>query len=492
MIARLQQPPRVDAVDRDLQQHLLSGGIPRAAWIAGLFAFFSFFPYPAIPTGNNNAIQVGDIIGIISVLPLIFARNFSRYFAVAPVLLIPTILSTLKVGLTGGDLLLAFKTIPSCLLPLIAIVATQLYAPRFSLQMMTGIAAAALVHVAVGSWQYYAFSNAELPLQWIYVNPSFLSVQENADIIARWIQRPFGLFPEPSAMSCSLAPWVLLWIAEACGIVRFKTPPAQWQRTLFLAASIGSVGLIILSRSGHGAITIALVVVIVSIWFFRCKASPSSYAAVVGVFGIALPLTLYFAAGALEDRLGGKSALGNSSWEDRTNSLIAGFWIWVDSDWATVFFGIGRGLSAPELARTARLEAVWSVMLTYIYENGVMGVCAIVCISTILVRCWKKSSFNLTFLAISLVWTVGITLTTSYPQLLPLWLALGWLTVWPEICQPGSQSETVAAHESVRPLESPAPPAAMWSPKGWRDLSHVAAAESGTEKAELPGRWGDS
>jgi hypothetical protein len=34
------------------------------------------------------------------------------------------------------------------------------------------------------------------------------------------------------------------------------------------------------------------------------------------------------------------------------------------------------------------------------------------------------------------VWLVGITVTTSYPQLLPLWVALGLLTVWPDVCEP--------------------------------------------------------
>jgi membrane-associated protease RseP (regulator of RpoE activity) len=48
---------------------------------------------------------------------------------------------------------------------------------------------------------------------------------------------------------------------------------------------------------------------------------------------------------------------------------------------------------------------------------------------------------NLALAAVLFVGLVGVTITTSYEQLLPLWLALGLLTVWPEVLTPTSLSE---------------------------------------------------
>lgn len=37
-------------------------------------------------------------------------------------------------------------------------------------------------------------------------------------------------------------------------------------------------------------------------------------------------------------------------------------------------------------------------------------------------------------MTIALVWLIGITFITSYGQLLPIWVAFGWLVVWPSVC----------------------------------------------------------
>jgi hypothetical protein len=83
-----------------------------------------------------------------------------------------------------------------------------------------------------------------------------------------------------------------------------------------------------------------------------------------------------------------------------------------------------------------RIEAVWSVLLTYLYETGLVGGVAIVAAGAYLVGVWRAAGWSLTFAAITAVWLVGVTITTSYEQLLPIWMALGWLTVWPAICAP--------------------------------------------------------
>jgi hypothetical protein len=366
---------------------------------------------------------------------------------------------------------LSFKSTVVWGISCLALVATQLYAPQYALELLTGIALATLVHVIVGVWQFVAFSSGQFPLVDLYVNPSFLSVQENARTIARYTRRPFGLFPEPSAMSSSLAPWVVFWAAEVCGVVRLRRAPAGWQRGLFAVASLGGVGLIILSQSGHAAVTAAGLLAVVVIWFARSSATPRTYGGIVLIFGLLLPVLIWFAAASLGNRMGG-SELGNSSWEERTASLRIGFSILFGGDATQVLFGMGPGLMAPELSRTAEIDAVFSVLLTYVYETGLVGLLAVCWIGGYLLRIWKLIGWSAAFALFGLVWLVGVTLTTSYEQLLPIWLALGWLTVWPDVCANGAE----------RPVLMPQKPR-----QALNDLKRV-------EEPRMPRprpRWGD-
>lgn len=74
-----------------------------------------------------------------------------------------------------------------------------------------------------------------------------------------------------------------------------------------------------------------------------------------------------------------------------------------------------------------------------------------------LARVWKKSRFDLTFAAFAFVWLVGVTITTSYLQLLPLWVALGWLSIWPRVCKSPEHRRAVISRDGwddqVAPIE---------------------------------------
>ncbi|HEY8665803.1 MAG TPA: hypothetical protein VIL86_04015 [Tepidisphaeraceae bacterium] len=470
-------------------------GEPRDA-IAGRWAapmtlalgFFCFMPYPALNVLNTSAVQIGNALTVLMVLPCLAISWKRQPFYLYLLILAPLCLSMLKVAAVGGDLDLSLKTFIVWAMACLTMITAQAYAPRYALHLMTGIALATLVHVAVGGWQFVAFSNGEFPLVGLYVNQSFLSVQDNATIIAKWTQRPFGIFPEPSAMSSSLAPWVLFWLAMACGIVRLKVQPQRWQRVLFNCATAGGLGLIILSRSGHTAVTLAGAALIVGIWLKRSKATPQTYAAIVAMFSIILPVVVWFAAMALGDRLGGASAMGNSSWQDRTDSLVLGFKLLTGGEASTLLFGFGPGLTSPALWDAARLEAVWSVSLGYIYETGLFGALVVFWIGRHVFKKWRESRGDLVFAAIAVVWLVGITLTTSYQQLLPLWLALGWMTVWPAICEPAG----AVAARTARPARLEAPPVKpvrrreKWIPLG---MDGDALTDQMALTPDRPRRW---
>ena len=406
----------------------------RATTLAAVsLGFFSFLPYPAIPAGNNTAIQMGTLITVLMIAPIFLMSWKRRPFYLYPLLLIPLCMSAVKVAITQQSAIdMSVKALIPEAIPCLTMLAAMLYAPRRSLQIMTGIAAATILHVMVGCLQEYVFlTGGEFPLLFIYQNPSVLSVAEQARDIVLYIQRPFGLFPEPSAMSSSLAPWILIWIAEMCGLLQFAQRPARWQRILFKVAAFGGLALIISSRSGHAMATLAAVLVFGVAWIARARATPRNFLVMVVVFGVVLPLVVWLTVLALGNRVV-ESAGMNQSWQDRSESLVVGFRLWALGDHATILFGIGPGLSATVLNNNYALDAVWSVLLTYLYETGIIGGLVLTWFGVVLARVWRATGFSIVFASVVLVWLVGVTLTTSYSQLLPIWMTLGFLTVWPQ------------------------------------------------------------
>jgi len=439
MTAVLQQPLPVElSAERPQTSTASRVGEKAAAAAACALGFIGFMPYPAINVGNTSAVQFGNILTIAMLAPFAAALlKWRRPLNLYPVLMLPLVLSAITVASSGGDdVSLSLKFMAAFGISAAALCATQLYAPRYSLHLLTGIAAATVVHFVFGMWQFYTFRSDSFPMVELYVNQSFLSVQDNVDTIARWIKRPFGIFPEPSAMSSSLAPWVLLFSGHFLGLVHLKEKPSRRQELLFAAAAAGGLLLIILSRSGHAAVTLAALGAMGLVWAMRAKAKPQTHFLTICAAGAVLPFVLILATNMLADRVGGASKLGNSSWEERSSSLVIGFEVLTNRGLGTTVFGVGPGLSSPVMQKEYNLEAVWSVLLASIYETGFLGLIAVAWIASLLFRTWKTSGRSLAFAAITFVWLVGITLTTSYSQLLPIWIALGWLTIWPSVCEP--------------------------------------------------------
>ena len=439
------------------------------ALLIGLLGFFAFMPYPAIPVGNATAIQIGNFLTLLLALPLVTMSWSGKPFYIFPLIVAALCLSILKVAIVGGgDLSVCFKAMIAWTFSCMTVLIPQRYGRNYSLEMLTGIAVAVLIHVAVGLLQLYSFSHGEFPLTWLYVNPSFLSVQDNAQTIAKYTQRPFGIFPEPSAMSSSLAPWVLFWAAELCGLIKLRREPAIWLRRVWATAGFGGLVLIIMSQSGHAAVTLSALLVFAVVWFMRSRATRKTYTIIAGGMGVVLPLVLWFAAVSLSTRVGG-SEMGNSSWEERSSSLRIGFFMMFEGDVSRTMFGMGVGLMSPALQAVSGIDAVFSVVLNFIYETGLVGLAVVCCVAHLVIKAWRETRFDLTFAAFGFVWLVGITITTSYDQLLPLWIALGWLTIWPEICEVAAPRATVSELPNRRSNESNTRVAAVELPKRWTE-----------------------
>jgi len=407
------------------------------ARLAMALGFFAYLPYPAIPVGNNSAIQIGNLLTILMVLPAIALPWRRKPFLLYPVLVVPLLISAIKVCAVAGDPLIGFKLAGVWIFSMLAMVATQLYAPRYSLQFMAGIAVCALLHTFIGVWQLIAFQSNYLPLEGLYINPSFASIEAGLKAIVTYEQRPFGLFPEPSAMASSLGPWILFWFALGAGVVTLRTPVSRAYRILFVTAATASLGLVLISRSGHSVFILAGLGVIVFLWVTqRRRSAVTLYGILVVAVGILLPLMIWILARSVQSRM--DSVHGETdSWQERSSSLVVGFNLAFLNDGSTLLFGMGVGQSNLILWDNARLEAVWSVLLTYLYEQGIVGVIAAVWVGLQLVEVWRRTKFRSAYLTVSVVWLIGMTITTSYEQLLPTWVFLGWMTVWRDIMQDG-------------------------------------------------------
>ena len=398
------------------------------------FGFLAMLPYPAVPVGSSTGLQAGHLFAAAALVPLLLAPKFRLWMSFWPLLVAPLVLSLVRLGFAGdGDFSIGVKACISIAASMAAVVAAQLLAVRAPLPMLTGIAAAAILHVFVGLLQLRGFAGGELPLLSLYVNPSFLSVQENADTIVRWVRRPFGLFPEPSAMAASLAPWVVIWGAILSGQVYLRQYPSRAQRLLFAGAAAGSVLLIIFSRSGHTVFTLLAVFGLAMGWLRRARAGPGSYALMLLMFAVLIPGLIYLASSSLGARMSKMSSLQNESWSMRWASIEHGFGLLFDGDALTVLFGIGTGQLSTLMSQTAGVNAVWSLLFTYVIETGFVGALVALVIGWELFTVWRRVRDRFVFALVAFVWVAGIAVTTSYPALLSIWMVLGWLSVWPEV-----------------------------------------------------------
>ncbi|MGN6725454.1 MAG: hypothetical protein ACTHLZ_06025, partial [Tepidisphaeraceae bacterium] len=395
----------------------------------GLLGFFGMMPYAAVSFGNSTAIQAGNLLTwALALCTLPCATRRAGGWLVAA-LMLPLLISAAHLTYAGGDLLLSTKAILVWALSTLTVYVMQAFCPSHIISLLTGIAVATIVHAALGIWQYVAFRDGYVPLLDYYRNPSFLSLQDNYLSMAIYMRRPFGFFPEPSAMASSLAPFVLIFGGIELGVIRLRERLHPALRALVAAAGVGGLGLILLSQSGHAIITLLGAAGLLAAWLRGARATPRSIVLFILIVG-ALALLGVATVSQLAGRFDGHG-VGNGSWTDRSESMLIGLTHCLGRDGLTALFGVGPGQSSVILARDAGLEAVWSVLLAYIYECGVFGFVAVCAVGIALLQAWREARYSIAFFCIGGVWLAGITLTTSYSQLLSLWIVLGLLSAWP-------------------------------------------------------------
>lgn len=412
-----------------------------------MFAFLCLFPNPALPIGANTGLQAGQVVAMLS-LPLFLALGLPKRQALAALLLVlPVLLSAFLAVLTGRAISdeVAVKTLVSIMLVFVVLVPIGgIVSKRYTAPLLSGIAWAILLHTGVGLYQEYRFAQNEFPLLGLYQNPSFTSgILGDPETWAVWVKRPFGLFPEPSAMAASIGPWLVLMLGLLLS-PRLRHGMKRGTTTLLIATVICGVSLVALAQSGY---MITLLACLLMVGLPNLKRTvlrlphPSSMLILVAfvLTGVAV-VTLSLVH--LSPRLNVEE---NSSWLARLGSLLWGL-SYLGTSPSNLFFGVGPGQSylilqspgalssLPPVGSTElAVTAVWSVAVNYVQEAGLVGALALALVLSLVLRAVVRSSARLIGLSCLVAWLVGIVLTTSYLPLLPLWLFLGVLLGWDHI-----------------------------------------------------------
>jgi O-antigen ligase len=289
----------------------------------------------------------------------------------------------------------------------------------------------------------YSFARDEFPLPGLYQNPSFKSfITEDPESYALYVKRPFGMFPEPSAMAASIGPWLVL-IVGLLLYPKLRHGMIRGLKVQLLLAAVGGVALILLSSSGF---TVWLLISLLLVGLPALKdrvlrlhrlGSLLAMSAFVLV-GVAL---VYFSLAHVGSRL---DIQENSSWSARLASLVWGL-SYLGTSPSDLLFGVGPGQSylilqspeasnlLPESSGELTVTAVWSVVVLYIQEMGLLGAVALALTLALVLRAIMRSSARLLGSSCLLAWLVGLLLTTSYLPMLPIWLLLGVLLNWDRI-----------------------------------------------------------
>jgi hypothetical protein len=266
-----------------------------------------------------------------------------------------------------------------------------------------------------------------IPFLGYYQLPGYASVAFNAEVILRYIRRPFGFFPEPSFMAGSMA------LAVAAMVVLVYRCLGRLRKSDLVTIGL-AVTAIFLSDSGSGLASIGLVL-LMAIW----PAFKGGKRLVLAI-GIVC-ISAFLASNVLESR----GLLQNYSWSDRLASIIGAMRFLVTSD-NIALLGAGKG-AGPSLFQRGSIPLdglqyftpipdVFSVLGRLVLECGlVFGLGLIIILSVLLIRAGALDGGLFIGIVFASTWLLIAGLTISYETAAWIWatpgIALGLLQAGP-------------------------------------------------------------
>lgn len=383
-------------------------------WLSALFLIMSFLPYVAIPLGNSTNVSVASIVG--GLLTIRILRNPRMLIVGLLAFTAPFAATLIRVVTGSGDINVnAYFTYAFMLFTFLgAASAVEILRARCVPILSSCISISAIAAIV----QKYAFlNNGVIPLIELYDVPGYASVASNAETIAKYIRRPFGLFPEPSFLAGSLA--------LACGLLVLLVAAFKFAFTPGVAASLGlAVFTIYISDSGSGVICIALLGFAVFLPYIR------KHSGLILLLPIVMTGAIWLGLSIAANRQDGV----NTSWNDRLASIIGGINLWLE-DPVNFLVGVGRGM-VPVYFRQGDVEYtgmsvystipdIYSVLVRFIVENGAIFGLPLILWMFVLILRTGGSRVSLLGIVLGALWLVVAGLTISYETAAWIWLLPG-------------------------------------------------------------------
>jgi hypothetical protein len=376
--------------------------------------FLAFFPYPAVAQfGNTFGVQMTDVITPIIIflaLPMVLrAKSTSAYF----VLVVPILISLGALTFFGwrGDVGVGIRTTVAAMSALLILPAAGGLMRNARIQwLITPVSLAICIHALVGLWQYRVFSQGVFPFRAIFQNASFHDLQNISTSYALYVSRPFGLFPEPSAMAAAVGPWVLflLWYG--------LPSDAKGHLKALIGAAAGTL-LILLSQSIYAVFLLPCAFLILLL-HRRTSLRKTSVLEILAwcLAGFGAAMFPLLSAGRIDIST-------NNSAQGRLTSLIEGMWQPFNNA-LTLLVGVGPGQSGGALGgNLTGIGAIYSVIVTSFAEGGFIALIAMIYVWHMVLQ-GRRRGYVYVLLA---GWVAGVAFTTSYISLSSIWLFLAMM-----------------------------------------------------------------
>lgn len=378
-----------------------------------LLVFLAFFPYPAIMHfGNGGGVQISQILTVIILLytvPWVLqARSMLAFLS----LVVPLYVSLGALAFfSRGDVDLSIRaTVLVTLVLSILPVGGGLMRHARPEWLITPVSAAMCIHATVGVWQYRAFSQGTFPLLWIFQNPSFADLQNISKSYALYVARPFGLFPEPSAMAAAVGPWILflLW---------YGLKPGGKAQIVALVGAVAGSSLILLSQSIYAVFLLPCAFMILLMHRRSSARRMSVFETLIwGLCALGAILFPILSSTRIDIRT-------NASTQGRISSLVEGIGLPLNGI-SSILFGVGPGQSFRVLGLShGDVTAIYSVVVSAFAEGGLIAFVGMACVTLMWVK-KPSSGYRHVFL---LAWVAGIAFSTSYASLESIWLFLAMM-----------------------------------------------------------------
>jgi len=324
--------------------------------------------------------------------------------------------SLLVNGLQPGD----FNATLASIYVLLAIPVTALLFRFHPRQLLLGVVLIFCVHGLAGLWQLNAFTEDRFPFSAVFVNPSFnVMTPDWMDVYARYVKRPFGLFPEPSSLLASTGPWLLLLIAALLGGSGVSQTNRQLPPTWLTLSGLGLLAATMIMSASGALIILAggMALIMLALSGRMIVTRP----AVLALVSVALLSVAVLISSTLTQRLDGELAQTGGSWVSRLSSLRLGIGLLASAGVTNLWFGQGAAEVAMLTQREASLDAVQSWILTYVVANGLLGAIALIACALFLVWSVCHTAQPWVWAALILAWAAGPAIVTAYNSLFGIW-----------------------------------------------------------------------